>query len=1358
MRSYRREARAARDAARLREALLSGTMLAGAILFAAGAAPPALADGGTGGGSLFGGVPQPAGAGGTSSATGAGGNGGSPGSPFTSGGGGGGAGATGGAGGGAGASPSGSGGAGGATAGAPGDNGNSPGIGGAGGGGGGAHGGVISTSGSTNSATISGGKGGDGANGVAPGGGGGGGAGGFGIVVNASTYTNNGAISGGNGGSGGTGVTQNITNTGNGGNGGDGGFGIAFTGSGNLANNGTITGGNGGSGGSQTGGFGIPGNAGAGGVGISGSSLTITNSGTITGGNGANGNSGATAGGAGIAGSNLTIINGGTIKGGLSGDGVTRANPITFTGGTNVLELQAGSLITGNVVAFSAADTLALGGGTNSTFDVSQIGSQYQGFGVFEKRGPSTWVLTNTTATVTPWVINAGALAVSNDSNLGNSAGAISFGGGTLQFLAGFTTTRNVTLNAGGGTFDTNGNDATLDGAIGGVGGLTKTGTGTLTLTNFTNAYQGATIINGGTLALSGFGTVSNSSSVTVGNGAIFDISASSFFFVPIATLAGSGTVQLGGNGLVITNGSTEFSGAINGSGGLEILSGTQTLSGANGYTGPTQIDRGATLALKGAGSIASTLYVGFNPLGSGVATFDISQTTAGASVGGLADGVGIGRVSLGSQTLTITNGSSFAGVIQDGGIGGGTGGSLVISAPGFGQDLSGVNTYTGSTTITANALLTLSGNGSIANSSGLILSGAGATFDISSSSGNRTIRDLSGVAGSTIQLGANSLTVGTANSTSFAGAIDGSGGLVKQGIGALQLAGTNTYTGATTVNAGTLIVNGSIASSAVTVNAGAMLAGTGTVGATTIMNGGTFAPGNSPGTMTVQGNLAFQSGAIYLVQVTSSLASSANVTAGGSATLAGTVNAAFASGSYVTRNYTILSAAGGLGGTTFNALTTSNLPTGFTGNLSYSATDVILNLTATLGQPSGPSALGTSRLSINQKNVANSLNNFFNSGGALPPNFVTIFGLTGGNLGNALTALSGEPATGAQQAAFQLGNQFLGLMLDPFVDGRSGGGGAGGPALGFAPEQEALPEVALAYSKVLKAPAMPAATFDQRWTAWGGAYGGGNKTSGDPAVLGSHDLTATTAGFAGGLDYRLTPNSVVGFALAGGGTNWSLAQGLGGGRSDAFQAGVYGATRWGAAYLAGAFAFTNHWMSTDRLSFSADHLTASFNAQSYGGRVEGGYRFATWYGGVTPYAAIQAQSFHTPGYNEVDGSGLGFALAYNARTGTDTRSELGARFDRVLALYSNAVLALRGRLAWAHDWVSDPTLAALFQTLPGASFVVNGATPVKDSALVSAAAEYRIANGVTLLAKFDGEFASRSTIYAGTGTVRYAW
>ena len=112
----------------------------------------------------------------------------------------------------------------------------------------------------------------------------------------------------------------------------------------------------------------------------------------------------------------------------------------------------------------------------------------------------------------------------------------------------------------------------------------------------------------------------------------------------------------------------------------------------------------------------------------------------------------------------------------------------------------------------------------------------------------------------------------------------------------------------------------------------------------------------------------------------------------------------------------------------------------------------------------------------------------------------------------------------------------------------------------------------------------------------------------------------------------------------------------------------------------------------------------------------------------------------------------------YNSRTGTDTRSELGTRFDRVLALYTNAVLSLRARVAWAHDWVSDPMLAPVFQTLPGASFIVNGATPAKNSALASAGTELRLANGIALLAKFDGEFASHSSTYAGTGTMRYTW
>jgi hypothetical protein len=99
--------------------------------------------------------------------------------------------------------------------------------------------------------------------------------------------------------------------------------------------------------------------------------------------------------------------------------------------------------------------------------------------GVFEKTGSSTWTLTGSTNSVTPWAINSGRLAVSADNNLGAASGGLSFAGGSLQFLSSFTTSRVVALNTGGGTFNTDGNNATLAGLIGGTGGLAKVGAGT---------------------------------------------------------------------------------------------------------------------------------------------------------------------------------------------------------------------------------------------------------------------------------------------------------------------------------------------------------------------------------------------------------------------------------------------------------------------------------------------------------------------------------------------------------------------------------------------------------------------------------------------------------------------------------------------------------------------------------------------------------------------------------------------------------------------------------------------------------------------------------------------------------------
>lgn len=265
----------------------------------------------------------------------------------------------------------------------------------------------------------------------------------------------------------------------------------------------------------------------------------------------------------------------------------------------------------------------------------------------------------------------------------------------------------------------------------------------------------------------------------------------------------------------------------------------------------------------------------------------------------------------------------------------------------------------------------------------------------------------------------------------------------------------------------------------------------------------------------------------------------------------------------------------------------------------------------------------------LNAVNVAGAIDNFSNNGGTLPQNFANLSNLSGVQLVNALLQLDGETSTGAEKGAFQLMNQFLGLMLDPFVDGRFGAGTSN-----FAPDREASlpPDIAMAYASVLKAPPK---VVDNRWSVWGTGFGGTSHANGDPAI-GSSDVTASTYGFASGADYHFTRDALAGFALAGAGTNWGLSQFLGSGRSDAFQAGVYGKTAWGPVYLAAAFAYTENWFTTNRLALG-DQLTAKFNGESYGGRLESGYRFVVPSNvgqfEISPYGAIQAQSFHTPNY-----------------------------------------------------------------------------------------------------------------------------
>jgi outer membrane autotransporter protein len=170
------------------------------------------------------------------------------------------------------------------------------------------------------------------------------------------------------------------------------------------------------------------------------------------------------------------------------------------------------------------------------------------------------------------------------------------------------------------------------------------------------------------------------------------------------------------------------------------------------------------------------------------------------------------------------------------------------------------------------------------------------------------------------------------------------------------------------------------------------------------------------------------------------------------------------------------------------------------------------------------------------------------------------------------------------------------------------------------------------------------------------------------------------------------------------------------------------------------------------------DQLRAQFNANAWSGRVEGGYRFVSHGFGWTPYAAGQFTTFELPAYAEQAIVGANtFALAYNAKSVTSTRSELGLRTDKSFAM-PNGIFTLRGRAAWAHDYNPDRAIAATFQTLPGASFVVNGARQAADAALVTGSAEMKWINGWSIAGTFEGEFSNVTESYAGKGVVRYAW
>jgi autotransporter-associated beta strand protein len=930
-----------------------------------------------------------------------------------------------------------------------------------------------------------------------------------------------------------------------------------------------------------------------------------------------------------------------------------------------------------------------------------------------------------------------------------------------------------ITVEAGASVTSTNGSGLLLatgtvvnHGSITAVGDGVEATTGPLTLTNYgsiNSSGDGAivaftntphTIINFGSIVSSGvfsIRTTGGAQTLVINHGSIthsgFFVAVTAGTFINYGLIdsqsAGVGSRSITNYGVIITR---QSHGAITlgSSTGLTTNFGTIAATGAgtNGIVSPGNVLNIGTAS----GGVAGLHVDGFS------APMQGQSVNSGVLTGGLYGIQAVSDFGL-AVDLAVTNSGTISGgdtglqvrgnltATNSGSIAGGSYGIRHVAGGVFVNphlDITNAGTISGSVA----AIQFLGGGNTLTLAPGSVINGL-----VQSTAGGN-IFQLGGSGAGTFDVSALGDTAQYRNFGTF-NKIDSS---------VWTLTGTSAFAGDVNVDAGTLIVDGSVAAaSAVFVNPGATLGGTGTVAATFIDDGAILAPGTptSIGTLTVNDTLLFCACSLYSVKVFGLSADKTQVN--GAAFLSDAHVVATVTGSSIANRYTILTATGGL--TDRFGTLTGAAPAGFTSNLSYDANNVYLNYQFTPILPAG--------LNRNEQSVASAfkvgVGNIFNAGGAIPVAF-------GALTPAMLTQMSGEGATGSQQSTFQAMTQFMGVMTDPFTAGR--GGDAPG-ATGFTEGDDAFNAAYAAsgrkragaerdaYGMITKAvPRAP--TFVSRWNVWGAGFGGSQSTDGN-VVAGSNMATSRIGGVAVGADYWLSPQTIAGFALAGGGTSFSIANGLGSGRSDLFQAGAFIRHNVGPAYIAAAAAYGWQDISTDRTVTIAgvDRLRAQFNANAFSGRIEGGYRFVTpWMGGIgiTPYAAGQSTTFDLPAYAEQVLSGANtFALAYGSRSVSATRSELGFRADKSFAL-PTAILTLRGRAAWAHDFNPDRAVAATFQTLPGASFVVNGAAQASDSALTTASAELNWFNGWSAAATFEGEFSNVTRSYAGKGVVRYAW
>jgi uncharacterized protein with beta-barrel porin domain len=373
---------------------------------------------------------------------------------------------------------------------------------------------------------------------------------------------------------------------------------------------------------------------------------------------------------------------------------------------------------------------------------------------------------------------------------------------------------------------------------------------------------------------------------------------------------------------------------------------------------------------------------------------------------------------------------------------------------------------------------------------------------------------------------------------------------------------------------------------------------------------------------------------------------------------------------------------------------------------------------------PSSLIALLPSGTGTNPTNVAAGIDNAVINHGNMPVGGVlALYSLSGSALTDALSQASGEIGADLALAGRSVLRPLLTTTTDRFSDP------------GFE---------------------LPAG---KGYNLWGTMLGQLGDATGDAGVV-SHDVKSRSGGFLVGLDYAVAPGIVIGAA-----TGWQRSDinigSLGTAGGGHFQLGAYGNVHFAdAAYVSGVFGASFGQLNVHRMLTvsGTDVFATKVDVRSLGGRLEGGYRFETGGYDLTPYGAVQIESYHLPGYSENTTSGSNsLALTYMGRDENNWRTELGATLGRTVPLTDEQMLRFTLRGAWVYDDHANEVAHAAFTGMSYSDFMVYGATLSKSAGLFSVGLQTFNKGPLSVGAKFTGVVGNNAESFSGSFTLNYA-